>query len=91
MAEGKGMLIHVKLLTSFLSDELDYDYEKTKILATETVYDYDTYISFINKLKEYDKPLILKDEWYRIEDFGFKFPEDSTYTHVFYIYVSEWC
>ena len=87
------MLVHIKLLSEFIetSTSCEYDYEKTTTIGYTNVEDYDRYVEFVQKLINHKKPLIIGENWYNVEDYGFNFPENSTCMPCLYIYVSEYC
>lgn len=85
------MIVHINLLTDFLEfgEHLEFNYEKTKIISTYTIEDYDRFVNFIEYLKKYDKEIIIDEKWYSIEDYVFEFPKNFDYMPVLKIYVSE--
>ena len=88
------MIVHIKLLSEFMDNpdpdsEIEYDYSKTKLIATDDIEEYDRFVSLLQKLKENEKPVIIDEDWYNIEDYGLNFPKGSAYMPVLYVYVSE--
>ena len=84
------MLVHIKLLEE-LDENMNWDYDKTKIIAHEEIKKYDTFIEFIHSLKKHEAPLIVGDDWYMIEDYALNFPNDSETIPCIYIFVTEYC
>lgn len=89
------MIVHVKLLSEWMdhfddTNEPEYNYSKTKLIATDDIEDYDKFVSLLQVLQKNNKPFIIGEDWYTIEDFGLNFPEGSANVPVIYIYVSKW-